>query len=866
MLGVIVRAVRHLSTLYALSLREAIRAHMLCTYKIVLAGFRLPTDAEHQRWGQLLGEPDISALELGKLRALVGALGALYGRAGGAYDARKAVAFSSMLSDANALAARLAKLDDCGDDGQQIDAWFVPGEMPMVDRAQRLDALRDSNAPAGVLCNVRALQEGVDAPWCDTAAFMSACANARMVAQAVGRVLRLHVAADGRAKSAAFIILPVLEGEYEPLVAFITALASVDDELAKLLHMLGAALHSEAASDALQPALQRATDGLFEHVGVDVRDAAFAHLQARLAEGFDRLTYGGMVAHLAAHPQDKSFSTLLDSTSAGMALNKLRAAVAKAAAAQRPLPAAKAARVALLSAAFPDLDWTPRYRAKWDTKFDELVQFRAEHGHVDVPSTREGPGSLYYLYNWTNKQRTLYAADPAAYTRSGRYARLDALGFWAVRDKWLETCRQLHSYAAAHGGAVPAELKDWAYKQRANYGKGKLRDERVALLEKVPGWSWEIASTRKRPREPDAGDGCEADAEEDEVAGGRGRPSQEQPPPPAPPPPAPLPPAPTPPAPLPPAPLPPAPTAHDSEAPAGASEEEEEDLMPASLLSAAHALTDMTPVTRADLAPEDRDELCPRSAADTARGARWDADGEATLNGDPAAHMRPASLARALAAARACARKLAAVLKREREALRAAEKQHLYFMPHTNFTRAVCWARELSAVDAACLFPPSLAGAAVPYRVLTFGVAADPLTRMYFEFNIDVPAALGYVFRKRDAVVVPWRGGADVDGRDVETRLKALLKASYKTHAAGVATRAALGAQGVVPFDHPACATPDAAPPGIKDETVLVAERVWRRLAAASCTEQLAAWVDELQHAVDAGVAAALAALPPLEA
>ena len=60
-----------------------------------------------------------------------------------------------------------------------------------------------------------------------------------------------------------------------------------------------------------------------------------------------------------------------------------------------------------------------------------------------------------------------------------------------------------------------------------------------------------------------------------------------------------------------------------------------------------------------------------------------------------------------------------------------------------------------------------------------------------------------------------------------------------------------------MPFDHPACAEPGAAPEGIVDETVLLNNDQWQRLSSCTSTAQLAEWVTELRAAVEKGVAAA---------
>jgi hypothetical protein len=129
------------------------------------------------------------------------------------------------------------------------------------------------------------------------------------------------------------------------------------------------------------------------------------------------------------------------------------------------------------------------------------------------------------------------------------------------------------------------------------------------------------------------------------------------------------------------------------------------------------------------------------------------------------------------------------------------------------------------------------------------------------EFYDDVPAAFGYEFHCRDAVIFPWQraaGAPTVDGREAETPLKALFDASYKDNAHCTAMREALRSAGVVPFDHPACFEPGAAPNGLKEETMLVSPKAWEQLSRCRCTADLKAWVEALQRDADAAASAAV--------
>ncbi|EJK44189.1 hypothetical protein THAOC_37294, partial [Thalassiosira oceanica] len=142
--------------------------------------------------------------------------------------------------------------------------------------------------------------------------------------------------------------------------------------------------------------------------------------------------------------------------------------------------------------------WALREAAPWETRFDELVQYKAKRGHSNVPRSQGKLGV------WVCTQRSAYMAGSLT---KDRIDRLSGIGFeWALQDPtvpWETRFDELVQYTAKHGDCnVPwrqGKLGIWAYKQRANYKKGKLSQDRINRLNGI-GFDWTppIGGSRKR--------------------------------------------------------------------------------------------------------------------------------------------------------------------------------------------------------------------------------------------------------------------------------------------------------------------------------------------------------------------------------
>lgn len=91
-------------------------------------------------------------------------------------------------------------------------------------------------------------------------------------------------------------------------------------------------------------------------------------------------------------------------------------------------------------------EWDPIVAA-WENRFSELVRFKEEQGHCNVPmGWIEGSE----LGNWTNNQRQLYRRRMLS---TDRVERLEALGFkWRPRaESWETMFSELVQFKEKHG-------------------------------------------------------------------------------------------------------------------------------------------------------------------------------------------------------------------------------------------------------------------------------------------------------------------------------------------------------------------------------------------------------------------------------
>ena len=134
--------------------------------------------------------------------------------------------------------------------------------------------------------------------------------------------------------------------------------------------------------------------------------------------------------------------------------------------------------------------WTVRdaiHDDLWDARFQQLVTFKAAHGHCDVPTKSSDDPPFGY---WVSRQR---GDKRKGIIEPDRARRLDDIGFnWRLDDgqkEWADVYEQLKEFKNRFGHCkVPLNFSDnpslgvWARNQRHRLKYGKLSAEKEQLL------------------------------------------------------------------------------------------------------------------------------------------------------------------------------------------------------------------------------------------------------------------------------------------------------------------------------------------------------------------------------------------------
>ena len=131
--------------------------------------------------------------------------------------------------------------------------------------------------------------------------------------------------------------------------------------------------------------------------------------------------------------------------------------------------------------------WDP-FDFDWDKKYQDLVQYIKENGHVRVFKRNNIFGK------WINKQRSVYSKGKLSNERIDLLEDLNGW-VWNQRDfDWTCKYQELVRYTNENGSASPLRshetLGKWVNHTRSAYRSGSLPENRIQLLECLDGWVW----------------------------------------------------------------------------------------------------------------------------------------------------------------------------------------------------------------------------------------------------------------------------------------------------------------------------------------------------------------------------------------
>ncbi|MDA2992373.1 MAG: Helicase associated domain protein, partial [Actinomycetota bacterium] len=417
------------------------------------------------------------------------------------YNMRRVISFHSRVARAKQYAQEMPKVIDWMPRRQRPDGplWtgYASGEMSAGERHVRLQRLRQlDDGERGLLTNARCLAEGVDVPTLDGVAFIDPRGSEVDIIQAVGRAIRL-----AENKTVGTIVIPVFvktgadaetalrDSSFKAVWRIVKALRAHDEDLAEEIDSirrslgqgiggtrLPAKIHLDVASSISNDFASAFDVMLVEQTSA--RWEFWLGLLQRYAEetGTARIPIGQVIE---GYPLGQWAGAQRMAFSKGALSDERRQKLE----------------------ALPGWAWNI-LDDQWDTWMRLMRDFAADHGHTNVPY----PYMVgeYNLRNFVATQRGLYRQGKLS---QERVEELEALPGWVwdvLEDNWQRNYELLKVYSDREGHACPprtfapdgVQVGQWIGVQRGK--RVQMSPQRRALLEALPGWSWDPYNDRWR--------------------------------------------------------------------------------------------------------------------------------------------------------------------------------------------------------------------------------------------------------------------------------------------------------------------------------------------------------------------------------
>lgn len=472
---------------HRLSFGAAIKRDLLTDYQVVVIGV---SSEEYRTWtdkGTLLSR-DGKTTDARTLASQIGLAKAMR-----RYDLHRMISFHSRVSRAREFAAELPEVIDWMAAMQRPKGslWtdFASGEMTAGERHVRLQHLgRLGDGKRGLLANARCLSEGVDVPTLDGVAFIDPRRSEVDIVQAVGRAIRK---ADD--KTVGTIVIPVFidtdedpataldASDFKPVWNVIKALRAHDQELAEKIDSLRREMGRRSGPPKIPDKIHLDLPVSVDTVFADVFDVRLVEQTSARWEFW----YGLLERYVEEHGTARvPTDYIADSYRLGQWTSVQRSLYSRTA-----LSADRSARLERLHGWVWDL-----LADQWSVWMSLMRDFVSEHGHANVPFPYKVDG--YNLRGWVATQRGLHKRGELS---DGRVGELEALPGWvwdAVDDYWARHYQNLEGFAHRTGHARPSagyiegglRLGQWVAVQRRY--RDDMAPERRALLQALPGWSW----------------------------------------------------------------------------------------------------------------------------------------------------------------------------------------------------------------------------------------------------------------------------------------------------------------------------------------------------------------------------------------
>lgn len=417
------------------------------------------------------------------------------------YSIKRVISFHSRVSAARDFVKRQPKIQAkiAGRVSVPMLSGAISGKDSAFRRKALLDQLRDLKGKEfGLVGNARCLTEGVDVPSLDGIAFVDPRSSQVDVVQAVGRAIRR----GGPDKSVGYIIIPIffnseeLDEEtinlskFKPVWDVLNALKSHDSALQEEIDSIRRGLSASSSraelpskiifdlpvsvpvsfSAKIKTFLLEKTSSIWEEwLGrLEIFQEKNGHcLPKRQLTSKEEIALGGWVGHQRA------------------LFNKGKLSLE---------------RIAKLES-IPNWTWDV-YESQWMGTYEKLSKYAEENETSRVPSTyRDNEGKP--LGKWVAKLRA--KKDSLSQEQIRLLERLPDWTWDPFEDQWKTAYQEISQLAEErNSSSFPRHLKlsdgrsvgGWVIKQRQS--KESLTPEQRQLVERLPGWSWDVFEDRKK--------------------------------------------------------------------------------------------------------------------------------------------------------------------------------------------------------------------------------------------------------------------------------------------------------------------------------------------------------------------------------
>ncbi|GAB2561314.1 DEAD/DEAH box helicase [Nocardia heshunensis] len=478
---------------HRLSFGEAISRKLLTDYQVAIVGV---DDATYREWAER-GTLVVRGRKATDARTLASQIG--LAKAMRKYDLHRIISFHSRVARAREFASEMPDVIDWMPAHQRPNGtlWtgYVSGEMTAGERHVQLRQLREcEDGDRGLLANARCLSEGVDVPTLDGVAFIDPRRSEVDIVQAVGRAIRL--AED---KTVGTIVLPVFidtetdpesaldDSSFKPVWDVVNALRAHDEDLAEQIDTIRRELGRKGGR-------ARVPDKI--HFDVSPRvSASFARaFDVRLVEKTSA-RWEFWCGLLGRHAAENGTARIpVELVVEGFPLGQW-ASVQRGQYSKGKLSDDRRSKLEEL----PGWSWDV-LSDQWDVWIGLMNKFIAEHGHANVPF----PYMIgeYNLRSWVATQRGLFRRGRLS---EERIWELEALPGWlwdVLDDVWQQNYNALEQFAERIGHSRTPQrhmenglkLGTWVAVQRRT--REEMSPERRALLDALPGWSWDPFADR----------------------------------------------------------------------------------------------------------------------------------------------------------------------------------------------------------------------------------------------------------------------------------------------------------------------------------------------------------------------------------